>query len=67
MLNYSKLYFLKRKSEVLSHFQKFVNLVENNRHKVKQLNVVKNIRSDNGGEYKSKDFDAFCSEKGISR
>ena len=64
---YTFVYFLQRKSEVLSYFKKFVNLVENNRQKIKELNVINSIRSDNGGEYTSKDFDVFCTEKGISR
>jgi transposase InsO family protein len=28
---------------------------------------LKKLRSDNGGEYKSKEFDDFCSRYGIAR
>ncbi len=59
---YTTTYFIKRKDEVLSKFQEYVTLVENqseNRGRVKVL------RSDNGGEYTSNNFIKFCAEKGI--
>ena len=64
---YSVVYFLKRKSEVLVKFKEFVNYIENNNHRVEELNVVNSIRSDNGGEYTSKEFELYCKKKGISR
>ena len=65
---YTVVYFLKKKSEVLSKFVEYVNFVENkNKHHLKQLNVINCIRSDNGGEYTSSDFAKYCSGKGISR
>ena len=51
------IYFLKRKKseEVLQRFQEFKALVENQtRRKTRAL------RSENGGEYTSKEFDGYC-------
>ena len=68
---YTLVYFLKQKSEVLEkfRFQEFVNFTTNVTGKqVKTLitrNQVKKMRSDNGGEYESKKFDAYLKEKGI--
>ena len=59
---YSTVYFLKSKSEVLPKFMEFVNFTEKNTGY-----QIKMIRSDNGGEYISTDFDSFCTKKGISR
>ena len=57
---YTIIAFLKHKSEVLDHFIAYKNLVEN------QLDTrIKTIRTDNGGEYISTDFQAFCSNHGI--
>jgi transposase InsO family protein len=54
------IYFLKAKDGVLAIFQEFKSQVENlTRRKIKV------IRSDNGGEYTSKDFSNFCIEAGI--
>ena len=66
---YSVVYFLKKKSEVLSKFQEFVNYVENTSGHacVRTLNIVNKIRSDNGGEYTSKSFIKYCTDKGITR
>ena len=53
-------YVLKRKSDVFEMFKTWKALVENESgHKVKVL------RSDNGGEYMSKAFEAFMSAHGI--
>ena len=57
---YKSVYFLKKKDEALSNFQHFVNQAENFTG-----NSVKSVRSDNGGEYVSKEFLQYCSEKGI--
>jgi hypothetical protein len=56
------IYFLKNKDGVLAKFQEFKAWVENlTRRKIKIL------RSDNGGEYTSKEFNSFCIEAGIKR
>ncbi len=69
---YATVFFLKSKSEVLSKFVEYLNGVENQtHHKIKKLNIldnatqVKMIRSDNGGEYTSRDFAKYCADKGI--
>lgn len=69
---YTTVYFVKHKSETLSKFQEYVNAVEKQTGQgIKTLNIyadedeVKTIRSDNGGEYNSKNFDKYCAEKGI--
>ena len=68
---YTTVYFMKKKSEVLEKFKEFAQLVENKTNmRIRKLNIwnsVKSVRSDNGGEYTSSAFDAFCTEKGISR
>jgi transposase InsO family protein len=56
------IYFLKTKDGVLARFQEFKAQVENmTRRRIKVL------RSDNGGEYTSRDFSVFCVETGIKR
>ena len=63
--DYSKrvwIYFLRTKSQVLSKFQHFVNQVE-----TATGQRVKALRTDNGGEYTSRDFSDYCSSKGILR
>ena len=57
---YVTVYFLKSKSEVLSKFEEYVNMVENATGQ-----KVQNLRTDNGGEYVSKNFRKFCASKGI--
>jgi hypothetical protein len=55
-------YFLKSKDEVFSKFKEFKALIENlSKRKIKIL------RSDNGGEYISKEFVNFCKNVGIKR
>ena len=56
------LYFLKAKDEVLNKFQEFKALVENLSER-----KIKVLRSNNGGEYTSKDFNDFLQEVGIKR
>ena len=54
-------YFISQKSQALEKFQHFVRLVENSTG-----HTVQALRTDNGGEYTSKAFSAFCSQKGIT-
>jgi transposase InsO family protein len=56
------IYFLKAKSEVFKRFQEFKALVENQTGK-----RIKVLRSDNGGEYSSREFVDFCTCVGIRR
>ena len=63
--DYSKrvwIYFLSNKSQALSKFQHFVHHVE-----TATGWRVKALRTDNGGEYTSREFFDYCSSKGISR
>jgi transposase InsO family protein len=56
------IYFLKNKDGVLAKFQEFKAQVENLTGR-----KIKVLRSDNGGEYTSKDFSNLCIEAGIKR
>ena len=58
----SWIYFLKAKSETFDKFKEFKTLIENQtgRH-------IRILRSDNGGEYESNEFDDFCREAGIKK
>jgi transposase InsO family protein len=56
------LYLLKSKDEVFSKFQEFKAEIENLMNK-----KIKTLRTDNGGEYTSKEFVAFCKSAGIRR
>ena len=54
------MYFLKLKSEVFNEFNKWRAIVEN------ETNLkIKCFRSDNGGEYCSKEFVDYYAENGI--
>nr|GEU98170.1 hypothetical protein [Tanacetum cinerariifolium] len=55
-------FFLKTKDETSGILRKFINKIEN----LKDLKV-KIIRCDNGGEFRNKEMDDFCSQKGIKR
>ena len=55
----SWIYFLKAKSET---FDRFKELIENQTGK-----HICILRSDNGGEYESNEFDVFCQEAGIKK
>ena len=64
---YTTVYFLQYKSDTLNKFKDYISLMENTSgHKVRKLNI-KTLRSDNGGEYTSNEFERFCADKGISR
>ena len=56
------IYPLKVKSETFDKFKEFKPLIENQtgRH-------ICILKSDNGGEYESNEFDDFCREAGIKR
>ena len=56
------IYFLKANSEVFEKFKEFKALIENLLDK-----RIKTLRSDNGGEYTSKEFEAFCKDARIKR
>jgi transposase InsO family protein len=56
------IYFLKTKDGVLARFQEFKDHVENLIGR-----RIKVLRSDNGGEYTSRDFSDFYIEAGIKR
>ena len=58
---YTYVYFIKHKHEVLEKFKEFVSLISNITD-----NTIKVLRSDNGGEYCSKAFEAYLKEHGIS-
>jgi transposase InsO family protein len=55
-------YFLKSKDEVFNKFKEFKALIEN----LSERNI-KTLRSDNGGEYTSKEFVNYCKDVGIKR
>ena len=54
------IYFLKGKDEVFERFKEFKSLVEN-----LSENNFKTLRSDNGGEFTSNQFNDLCKEDGI--
>ena len=56
------IYFLKTKDEVFEKFKEFKDLIE--KHLERR---IKTLKIDNGGEYTSKEFEAFCKEVGIKR
>ncbi|GKC12209.1 putative ribonuclease H-like domain-containing protein [Tanacetum coccineum] len=59
---FSWVFFLATKSETSGILKKFITEIEN------QLNhKVKVIRSDNGTEFKNREMDEFCGQKGIKR
>lgn len=56
------LYFLKQKGEVFVKFKQWKAMVEKQAGR-----SVKTLRTDNGGEFCSKEFDEFCKAEGIVR
>jgi transposase InsO family protein len=56
------LYLLKSKDEVFNKFQNFKAEIENLMNK-----KIKTLRTENGGEYTSKEFVVFCKSAGIRR
>ena len=53
---------MKKNSEVFGKFKEFKALIE-----ILSKKGIKTMRTDNGGEYTSKEFEAFCKEAGIKR
>ena len=53
---------MNNKSEVFRKFKEFKALIENHSEK-----RIKTPRSNNSGEYNSKEFEAFCKEAGMKR
>ena len=49
------MYFLKKKDEVFERFKEFKALIENLSER-----KIKILRSDNGGEFTSNEFNDFC-------
>ncbi|GMG18162.1 unnamed protein product [Phytophthora fragariaefolia] len=58
-------YLLRYKSEVAAKFAEFVAFAETQTGSRVRTLRVKQLRSDNGGEYKSREMAKFCSERGI--
>jgi transposase InsO family protein len=56
------LYILKTKDKVFSKFQEFKAEIENLTNK-----KIKTLRTDNGGEYTSKEFVSFCKSAWVRR
>jgi hypothetical protein len=55
-------YYIRQKNDVFDTFKKWKALVENETRK-----RLKCLKSENGGEYWSKEFDDYCSYHGIHR
>jgi transposase InsO family protein len=58
----SWIYFLKAKNETFNKFLEFKALIEKQTGK-----HIRALRTDNGGEFESHQFDDFCKEAGIKR
>ena len=56
----SWIYFLKAKSETFDRFKEFKALIE-----IQTGRHIRILRTNNGGEYESNEFDDFCQEAGI--
>lgn len=58
--HFSQVYLMKNKSEVLEKFKEYEAQVSSRFNR-----KISRIRCDNGGEYSSETFKAFCNQKGI--
>ena len=56
------IYFLKTVDEVFEKFKEFKSLIENHSER-----IIKTLRTYNGGEYTSKEFESFSKQAGIKR
>ena len=59
---YTWVYFIRRKSDIFEYFKEFRTMVEKQTGK-----CIKILRSDQGGEYKSKAFNTYCKSNGIQQ
>ena len=59
---YATVHMIKNKSEVLSTFKGFVSLME-----ILTEHRIQVLRSDNGGEYETREFSEYCQSHGIER
>ncbi|GKC39888.1 retrovirus-related pol polyprotein from transposon TNT 1-94 [Tanacetum coccineum] len=59
---YTWVYFLRKKSQAPEMIMSFIRMVEN-QNDVK----VKQIRTDNGTEFRNHELESFCDERGISQ
>ena len=72
---FTAIYFMKTKDQVLQKFKEFEAMSTNvTGKKIKAVTAsdstakrIKNLRSDNGGEYSLKEFDDFLTSKGIAK
>ena len=58
----TRVYFLRSKAEVFSYFKEFKAMVE-----LQTRKKIKCLRTDNGGDFCSNDFDTFFKDCGINR
>ena len=72
---YTAIYFMKSKDQVLEKFREYEAMATTvSGNKIKTMTAsdstdkkIKNLRSDNRGEYSSKEFDDFLTSKGIKK
>ena len=62
-----KVYTLEKKSDALKALQRFIAEVGQPQEMSLEIKKIGAIRSDNGGEYTSKQFEQFCLNNGIKR
>ena len=60
--HFKAVYLLKHKSETFAAFKQFKSWAEN-----VSGERLGSLRDDKGGEYMSREFDAFCIDQGIQR